>query len=200
MKPDFKGDAGLNTTKLDFKDASLFTKPDFKVKNWEREWWKGISQRGTKIHKNLGSVSWEGFRRMENGELRFVPSGGLPKNGKRRTKVPSGGLPKNGKQRTKVPSGGLSKNGKQRTKVPSSGLPKNGKWRTKVLGFSGVFRKMEKTKIRFRWASEKQKTQRFILGGFLKNGKRRRILTDWSKMRLDPISKVYFGNQFLSSI
>ncbi|UZO26042.1 uncharacterized protein OCT59_018291 [Rhizophagus irregularis] len=33
--------------------------------------------------------------------------------------------------------------------VPSGGLPKNGKWRTKILG------------------------------GFLKNGKRRRILTDW---------------------
>ncbi|GBC42018.2 hypothetical protein RIR_jg9602.t1 [Rhizophagus irregularis DAOM 181602=DAOM 197198] len=34
-------------------------------------------------------------------------------------------------------------------RVPSGGLPKNGKWRTKILG------------------------------GFLKNGKRRRILTDW---------------------
>ncbi|CAB5387240.1 unnamed protein product [Rhizophagus irregularis] len=165
MKPDFKRDAGLNTTKLDFKiDATLFTKPDFKVKNWERGWWKGISQRGTKIHKNLGSVSWEGFRRMENGELRFVPSGGLPKNGKQRTKVPSGGLPKNGKQRTKV---------------PSSGLLKNGKWRTKVLGFS-----------------EKWKKPKFVSGGLPKNRKPK----DSSKTRLDPISKVYFGNQFLSSI
>ncbi|CAB4384252.1 unnamed protein product [Rhizophagus irregularis] len=71
----------------------------------------------------------------------------------------SEGLPKNGKWRTKIPSGGLLKNGKWRTKVPSGGLPKNGKWRTK--------------------ASEEQKTQRFILGGFLKNRKRRQILTDW---------------------
>ncbi|GET65087.1 hypothetical protein RIR_jg21145.t1 [Rhizophagus irregularis DAOM 181602=DAOM 197198] len=101
----------------------------------------------------------------------FSVSGGLPKNGKWRTKIPSGGLLKNGKWRTKVLSGGLLKNGKQRTKVPSGGLPKNGKWRTKVLGFLGVFRKMEKTKIR--------KYESLILGGFLKNGKRKQILTDW---------------------
>ncbi|CAB5374827.1 unnamed protein product [Rhizophagus irregularis] len=30
-----------------------------------------------------------------------------------------------------------------------------------------------------KFASEEQKTQRFILGGFLKNRKRRQILTDW---------------------
>ncbi|PKK67925.1 hypothetical protein RhiirC2_782914 [Rhizophagus irregularis] len=39
-----------------------------------------------------------------NQTLRFGVLGGLPKNGKWRTKVPSGGLPKNGKRRTKVRS------------------------------------------------------------------------------------------------
>ncbi|UZO24642.1 uncharacterized protein OCT59_016937 [Rhizophagus irregularis] len=105
---------------------------------------------------------------MENGELRFVLLGDLPKNGKRRTKVPSGGLPKNGKQKTKVPLGGL---------------PKNGKWRTKVhLG----------------WVSEERKKKTNLNGldlGSLSYMEFRR-----SKTRLDPISKVYFGNQFLSSI
>ncbi|CAB4393721.1 unnamed protein product [Rhizophagus irregularis] len=119
---------------------------------------------------------------MENGELRFVPSGGLPKNGKQRTKVPSGGLPKNGKQRTKV---------------PSSGLLKNGKWRTKVLGFSEKWKK-PKFVSDLGWVSEewKKKTNlnRLDLGSLSYMEFRR------SKTRLDPISKVYFGNQFLSSI
>ncbi|CAB5118977.1 unnamed protein product [Rhizophagus irregularis] len=104
-------------------------KPDFNVKNWKRE-----------------IVERDFAKRNQDS---FSVSGGLPKNGKWRTKIPSGGLLKNEKWRTKVLSGGLLKNGKQRTKVPSGGLPKNGKWRTKVLGFLGVFRKMEKTKIRF---------------------------------------------------
>ncbi|CAB4446490.1 unnamed protein product [Rhizophagus irregularis] len=63
--------------------------------------------------------------------------------------------------------------------VPSGGLLKNGKWRTKILGFSDVFQKMEKTKIRFGWASEEQKTQRFVRmvsDVFPKNGKRRTFI------------------------
>ncbi|CAB5357622.1 unnamed protein product [Rhizophagus irregularis] len=78
---------------------------------------------------------------------------------------------------------------------------KNGELRFVIPSGLGFFKKRKKPKfISFWWASEEQKTQRFILDGFLKNGKRRRILTDWFKTRLDPISKVYFGNQFLSSI
>ncbi|CAB5390741.1 unnamed protein product [Rhizophagus irregularis] len=120
---------------------------------------------------------------MENGELRFVLSGDLPKNGKRRTKVPSGGLSKNGKRRTKVPSGGLPKNGKQKTKVHKFHRvvfrrTENGELRFWVSRVSSE--KWKKPKfVSFGWASEEQKTQRFILGGFLKNGKRRRILMDW---------------------
>ncbi|CAB4381603.1 unnamed protein product [Rhizophagus irregularis] len=75
-------------------------------------------------------------------------------------------------------SEGLPKNGKWRTKVPSGGLPKNGKWRTKVRKSWVSWVSSEKWK-KPKFASEEQKTQRFILGGFLKNRKRRQILTDW---------------------
>ncbi|CAB4404647.1 unnamed protein product [Rhizophagus irregularis] len=64
-------------------------------------------------------------------------------------------------------------------KIRSSGLPKIRKRRTKVLGVSSVFQRTEKTKIRFGWASEVQKTQRFIRtvsDGFPKNGKRRTFI------------------------
>ncbi|GBC47628.2 hypothetical protein RIR_jg35376.t1 [Rhizophagus irregularis DAOM 181602=DAOM 197198] len=124
-----------------------------------------------------------------NQTLRFGVSKGLPKNGKWRTKVLlSGDLPKNGKQKTKVPSGGLLKNGKWRTKVRKF-------WVSRV---SSEKWKKPKFVLDLGWVSEERKKKTNLNGldlGSLSYMEFRR-----SKTRLDPISKVYFGNQFLSSI
>ncbi|GBC41569.2 hypothetical protein RIR_jg9168.t1 [Rhizophagus irregularis DAOM 181602=DAOM 197198] len=137
--------------KPDFKDASLFTKPDFKVHSFRRVVFRRTENGELRFRRVV-------FRRTENKKLKFVPSGGLPKNGKWRTKVCFGFL------------GCLLKNGKNQ----------NSFW------------------IYLGWVSEERKKKTNLNGldlGSLSYMEFRR-----SKTRLDPISKVYFGNQFLSSI
>ncbi|CAB4420991.1 unnamed protein product [Rhizophagus irregularis] len=99
--------------------------------------------------------------------LRFGISGGFPKNG--RPKIRSVSFRRTG---TKICS--VSRESFRRTEKPkdfiSGGLPSC----EEDLGVSSIFRRTEKTKIRFGWASEEQKTQRFVrtvLGGFPKNGR-----------------------------
>ncbi|CAB5373644.1 unnamed protein product [Rhizophagus irregularis] len=120
--------------KPDFKDASLFMKPDFNVKNWEREM----------VERDFAKRNQDSFSVSE----------GLPKNGKWRTKIPSGGLLKNGKWRTKVPSGGLPKNGKWRTKVRKS-------WVSRV---SSEKWKKPKFVLDLGWISEEQKKKTNLNG------------------------------------
>ncbi|CAB4404648.1 unnamed protein product [Rhizophagus irregularis] len=225
-------DAGLKT-KPDFKDAcenaGLNTKPDIKVSGGLPKIGKGE----TKIRK----FGWA------SEYPKFDISGGFLKNGRpkirsvsfRRTGTKIRSVSRESFRRMEKPkdfiSGGLpsceevrvvfrrTENNKLRG---LGGLPKIGKRRTKVhLGVSSIFRRTEKTKIRFGWASEEQKTQRFVRtvsSGFPKNGKytninrlKRKLMflvcfffvgsgisfegprCDWT-----PISKVYFGNRFLS--
>ncbi|PKY24953.1 hypothetical protein RhiirB3_439708 [Rhizophagus irregularis] len=110
---------------------------------------------------------------MNGNQDSFSVSGGLPKNGKRRTKVPSGGLLKNGKRRTKVRLGFLRY------------LLKNGKNQN---SFRVGFRRTENPKINLGWVSEERKKKTNINGldpGSLSYMEFRR-----SKTRLDPILKV----------
>ncbi|CAB5118960.1 unnamed protein product [Rhizophagus irregularis] len=113
-------------------------KPDFNVKNWKRE-----------------IVERDFAKRNQDS---FSVSGGLPKNGKWRTKIPSGGLLKNEKWRTKVRSVGFRQVVFQRTE--------NGELRSWVSWVS----------------SEKWKKPKSVLDRLSKNRKPKdlkQILTDW---------------------
>ncbi|PKC67820.1 hypothetical protein RhiirA1_457973 [Rhizophagus irregularis] len=123
MKLDLFKDASFNMKSDLFKNAGLFTKLDFKVKNWEKEWKKGFCKEEPRFIRILVQVD---FQVLKNERPKICSeSGGLLKNGKTQRFDRDFQRLEKGKLRSWISR--VSSKKCKKPKFISGGLPKNRK-------------------------------------------------------------------------